>query len=104
MGSFVGIGGNAFSAGDVNESSIACRVGLGCDFADGIQLFFRMNKAFVAAGNVVIDFDAKNTVFLGAINDGGSLAGLESVGADAHKMSPIAVGGSRASLNHCGQK
>ncbi len=59
------------------------------DRANRCQLLFRMYKAFVASGNVVIDFDPEDSAFLRALDNLNRVAALESIRADANVVAPI---------------
>ena len=44
-------------------------IGRVCPGADGGQILLWMGKAFVAAGDVLVHFDAEGTAFLGAFRE-----------------------------------
>ena len=65
----VGLGGNTFRSRDVDKRTVS---GLMCFFGDRsnrLQLFLGVEKAFVAAGYVVIHLDAGHAAFLGVAYD-----------------------------------
>ena len=87
---FVGVGGDAFGAGDVDESAVADFVSGFGDGVDGFQFRGRIEKAFVAAGDVVIDLDAEDVALGGFADDViGLRVGAKAEGADADPVGPI---------------
>ena len=87
------IGGNAFRARDINEGVIAGLVCFLSHRANGSQLFFRVDEAFVAPGNIVVYFDSKDIAFLRLADDLFRIVGLQAVAADADIVRPILSGG-----------
>src|SRR2546430_8537237 len=67
--SLVPMSRDALRSCDVDESIIADAMGFLRDRANRCQLLFRMYKAFVASGNVVIDFDPEDSAFLRALDN-----------------------------------
>jgi hypothetical protein len=62
--SLIGIRSDAFSAGYVNERVIPSLMSLFGYGPNGFQLLCRIEKAFIAARNVVIDLDAEDVALL----------------------------------------
>ena len=62
MRSFIGVSGNAFGPGNINERAIARPMRFFSNSTNGIELFLRIDEAFVAAFDVVVHFDAENIV------------------------------------------
>ncbi len=67
--SFVGVGRNALSSGDVDKCAVARCVRPFRHLTDCLQLFLRVEKALVAARYIVVDLDAKHAVFLRTSDD-----------------------------------
>src|SRR5438552_18739999 len=86
--SLVPMSRDALRSCDVDESIIADAMGFLRDRANRCQLLFRMYKAFVASGNVVIDFDPEDSAFLRALDNLNRVAALESIRADANVVAP----------------
>src|SRR5581483_1546553 len=83
------VGSNALEARDVNESAVVRTVSLRGDRLDRLKLRFRMQKAFVAAGNVVVHFNSEHAIFLRAADDLVSIPGAQTVGPNADVVGPI---------------
>jgi hypothetical protein len=56
---------------------------------NGFEFFFGMEKALVAPGNVVVDFNAEDTAVAGFLSNFRRVGGAEPVGSDASVMAPI---------------
>src|SRR5438034_11301853 len=77
--SLVPMSRDALRSCDVDESIIADAMGFLRDRANRCQLLFRMYKAFVASGNVVIDFDYEDSALLRALDNLNRDSALESI-------------------------
>src|SRR5436305_13640785 len=87
--SLVPMSRDALRSCDVDESIIADAMGFLRDRANRCQLLFRMYKAFVASGNVVIDFDPEDSAFVRALDNRNRVAALEFIRADSILVAPM---------------
>src|SRR5207248_2545375 len=89
--SLIGVCRDALCAGDIDERVVVSLVSLLGDRADGIQLFGGIEKAFIAAGNIVVDLDAEDFAGHGVGNDLVGAFSVEPVGADADVVGPVLI-------------
>src|SRR5882762_9317322 len=85
----VAMRGNALRASDIDESIVANAMGFFGDATNGFELLFGMKKTFVAAGDIVVDFNAEDTTAAGFLGDFGGIVGLQPVGADTGIVAPV---------------
>jgi hypothetical protein len=60
VGRLLGVRRDALGASDIDERVVMSLMSFFGDGADGIQLFGGIEKAFIAAGNVVVDFNTED--------------------------------------------
>src|SRR4051812_30726368 len=89
----VGMGGDALGSCDVDERVVAGFMRRIRDGFDGREFFLGMQVALVAAGDVVVDFNAEDAGAGGIGDDLVGVTALQAVGADAHVVRPILTGG-----------
>src|SRR5262249_58129342 len=85
----VGVCCDAFSSRDIHERPIARFMGLLRNASNGGELFGRVEKALIAARDVVVDLDAKNVRRLSIGNDGVRVFRSQTVRTDANKVGPV---------------
>src|ERR1043166_3694236 len=91
MCGLVGMCSNALCPGNVNVDLIVRLVGQLGYFTKSVQLLCWIQKTFVAAGNIIVHFNAVNMIFGSIANNffQRDIAMVQSVSADANLMSPI---------------
>ena len=57
-----------------------------------LQFLLWIDEAFVAPGNIVVHFNAKDVAFLGVADDLFRVVALQAIGPDAHVVSPVLAG------------
>ena len=87
--------GDALSSGNVDERVVVLAVRGLSHVADRLQFFFRMQKAFVASGNVVVHFDPEHSAGLRIAHNLQRIAAFQPIGADANVVSPVLFFGIR---------
>ena len=96
--SAIGVSSYALRPRDVDKCVITYRMGFLCNGANRFQLRSWIQKALVAALNVVVHLDTEYTVALSLFDDLVRVPAVQSVGADANKMRPIQWGRSGITL------
>src|SRR4029453_14303152 len=86
---FFCVGGDAFGAGDVDERLISNLVRLFGKPGDWWKLFRWIEKAFIAARDVIVYFDPKHVASLGVSDNRARIRGAEAVGANANIVGPV---------------
>src|SRR4051812_47184578 len=80
---------DAFRSSDINERIIAGCVSFLCHPLKCLELFGRLKKTLIPAGDVVIHFDAEYVGIGGASNNLVGVVQPEAMSANAHIVSPI---------------
>src|SRR5579863_2636014 len=89
----IGVGRDALGSRNVHECAIARAMRLLSNVADCFQFLFRIDEAFITAGDVVIDFDSKDSAFLSVAYDLGCIVISQAVGAYANEVGPVLIDG-----------
>src|SRR5208282_736127 len=90
--SLIAVRRDAFGPGDVDEGVVSGLMRRFRYVMNRLQLFFWLEKAFIASRNIVVDLNAEDTARLGLVDNLLRIAAPESVRADAHVVSPVLLG------------
>ena len=93
MRRLIGVGGNALRTRDVHKSVIAGFVSSLGNGLNSLQFLCWIKEAFVATGNVVIDFDPGDVVGFGVADDLCGVSSVQRISGDANVVRPILSGG-----------
>jgi len=75
----------------IDKCLIVGPVSGGRDAPDGLKLFVRPPKAFVASRNVIVDLDPIDSAGPGLLNDLFRIIRSQAIGADAHLVQPFSI-------------
>ena len=83
--------GDALGARNVYEREVARVMRRFGHVANRLQLFFGMQKALVAPGNIIVDFNPENTALLRAAHNLHRVPALEPVRTNANVVAPVLI-------------
>jgi len=64
----------------------------GRDRTNCIQFLLWIQEAFIAAGDIVVHFDAEDIALLGVANDAFSVGMIQAISTNPHVVGPVLLG------------